>query len=443
MGSYYNSISYMSRVLSDRILPQIYERVIGEKTSVEINHFFRNIIYVSIGTFLGSGCFFIFNISAGRILGPTQYGKFALINSIAMFMSVPMIFGISTSMVKYNSEKKDISRGKKIISTSYILLSIFTAISLCIYYLFSNMIADYFLTSNELIYLSMIFAFSYVLNTISIDTLRGLHELKIVSIIRSAFGIILLLSLAITVLFGNFSLKTMLGSTYVAYLLTSLLTLPLVYKYFKLEFSISWAKELLEYGTFGLFSNTAFILYTNVGKILINKYMLVDQLGIYSAYTTSSTSIFGVFSVILMTVLFPTLSKYEDKTMVVKKINKFIPYIVSLGILFAITTLYLTLSLFGEKYPLNFLLILFFSVASVLYLCYEIYAWTFNSIGIRGIKLTMFGTTTVAVVNLVLSLYLIPRYGLHGAIGATAIAYLIGIIIIYGKWKRSEKILNF
>ncbi|SES77379.1 Membrane protein involved in the export of O-antigen and teichoic acid [Methanococcoides vulcani] len=421
----------------------LYERIYHEKMSNEVIHFLENMLYVATGTILATGFSFIFNVLAGRILGPTEYGKYVLVNSVAMLLYIPMLFGISTAMVKYNSEKGDFFRQKSIISTSYILVLIFTIASTLIYLEFSSELSQIFSISVDFLYLSIVFAFVFVFHTLTINTLRSLHKMKIFSLLRFAYGF-LLLGVFMLLIFGNyFSFKSMLISTYLSYVVTSLLILVLIYKYVRLNFNKFWAKKIIKYSAFDIFSCVSFVLYTNIDKILINRYMLVEDIGLYNAYIFSSINVLGLFSGILITVLFPTISKYNDKRSILKKIKKIIPFIILFGLPFSAIAQYIILNLYGDNYPINLSLVLIFAITSVLFVVYDIYIWTFNSIGIEGVKLTMSGSVTIAIANIFLNLYLIPNFGLHGAIGATALSYCIGMCVMFTNWNYKQyKVIN-
>jgi O-antigen/teichoic acid export membrane protein len=161
--------------------------------------------------------------------------------------------------------------------------------------------------------------------------------------------------------------------------------------------------------------------------------MTVTDVGIYTAYTYSSVEMLYLVSGIFITVFFPTISGYKNKKSILKKINKLIPYFLILGIPVTIIAEFIILSFYGTEYSMNLLLMTIFAITSVLSAWYRVYAWLFNSEGEKGVKLTFSGTGTIAVVNILLDICLIPRWGLLGAIISTAFAYCIGIYVVYSR----------
>ena len=411
-------------------IKSIYKKVLCDRISEEITLFLKNISYVTISTIIASVFSFAFNILAGRILGPNEYGKFTLINSIAMFLYIPMLFGINTAMVKYNAEKIDIHRQKDIISTSYILTLGFTFISISIYLLLSPTISRIFSTTQDYFYSAVIFAVLFVFYTLMMDTLRGLHKIKAYSISRSIYGSILLCTFTVLSVIGQLSFKSMLISIYLAYIITGAIILTIVKRYIGKNYNKQWARTLIKYSRLDIFSGVSFILYTNTDKLLINKYMMVGDVGLYNAYIYSSISILAILSGIIVTVWFPMASKFKNIRNIIDRITNAIPYMFLIGVPIVIIIQYIILKSYGDKYMINFPMSLMFAITSVLFIVHDFYNWTLNSIGIQGVKITMLGSITIAISNIILNIYSIPKFGLYGAIGATAVSYIIGLSLI-------------
>lgn len=410
-----------------------YEGIFHEKMSEDVKNFFKDLSYVGLGTIIATIFSFTFNILGGRILEPSGYGKFALVQSIAMFLYIPMLLGLATALVKYNAEKEDYNRQRSIISTTYMLVFIFTIISIFIYHLFSSQISEIFLISKEIFYLAVFFAVLFVFHALTTNTIGSLHKMRMLSVLQPIHNAVLLAFFLVFILLNFVSFKSMVFSVYLAYGIIGGVILMSLHKYLIFEFNKPWAKILTRYSRFAVLGGISFMLYTNIDKILINKYMLLGDVGLYNAYYYASINVISLFSGIFITVFFPTVSKYKDKTPIFKRVNKFIPFLIVFGLPFILLSEYLILKLFGEKYPINILLMLLFAITSLLVAWYGIYAWLFNSEGEKGVKITLSGTGTIAITNIILNIYLIPRIGLYGAIGSTAIAYCIGMCVIYAR----------
>lgn len=409
----------------------IYELIFHETASHEVIIFIHNFLYVAAGTMLATFFSFAFNILGGRFLGPTGYGEFTLVRTISMFLYIPMLLGVSTSMVKYNSEKIDINRQKAIISTSYMIIFIFTTATISLYIVLSAILTNIFSISTDLYILSIILSLLFAFYTLTTDTLRSLHKMKLFGLLKPIHNLILLSSFLIFASLNIVSFKSMLFSLYFAYMITGIAILLLNFKYFYFHFNFYWAKILLKYSCFTVFGAFSYMLYTNIDKLLINKYMSIDSVGTYNAYYFGSIEVIALFAGIFITIFFPTASRYENKNRILDRLNKLVLYIVILGFPFILLSEFIILNFYGDKYPIDFLLMSMFAIASILVVCYDLYGWLFNSEGTKGVQVTLTSTIAIAITNILLNVYTIPRYGLYGAIGSTSLAYFVGICIIY------------
>lgn len=426
--SFIDKISNAFSRYSLAFLSFFYEKIYQEPMNEEIEIFIKNLSYVGLGTFISALFSFLFNIIAGRILGPSGYGSFTLIQSIAMILYIPMLLGFSTAMIKYCAETRDPDRISQIISTTYITVFSLAVFSVTIYLIFINQLTAAFSVNQEIIWLSIIFAVLYVFYTLTISTLRGLHLMKGFAIFQPIFGITLLSTFFIFLYIQPPSFRAMVYANYLAFgSIGCVIVIFFLSKYFAFQIDRLWLSTAWRYSNFALIGGLAFILYSNIDRILINYYMNVECVGIYGVYYYSSTAVIGLFSGIFITVFFPTASKILDKKIIYYKLNKTIPYLLILGIPGVFMGELIILLFFGKEYPINFPLMILFAISAILITWYTLFAWFFNSEGVNGAKLTVSGTLIIAIINIVLNIFLIPQIGLYGAIGATAIAFGLGL----------------
>lgn len=412
------------------VVSYIYEKVFNEKMSVDITNFFKNISYVGFGTFIAMAFSVTFNVLSGRFLGPTEYGKFSLVQSIAMFLYIPMLMGYSVAIIKYTAEEDNLDKQKYLISTTYILVTIFTIVSVCIYLLMPQAILDYLSLSTEVFHISIVFAVIFVIFTLTTSTLRGLHEMKKYAILTPIYSFILLLIFLLFISIKFLSYKSAIFSICSAYIIVSSIILIYIRKYFIYKFDKLLAYKLTNYGLYAIIGATSFVFYSNIDQLVINMYMSAEDVGIYKAYNLASIDAAGVIFGIFNTVFFPFASKCEDKNIILKKINKAIPYLIGCGIPFIIVSEFVILKLYGGAYTINFLLMISFAIVSILIVYFGLYDWTFCSQGIEGVKLVNKSTIIIAIVNIVLDLYLIPYMGIFGATISTSTAFIIGIYLL-------------
>ena len=415
----------------------IYRAIFHEEISTEVEKFIKNLSYVGIGTIVASVFSFSFNILAGRWLGPLEYGTFTLIQSVAMFLYIPMLLGFHTAMIKYNAEKIDFLRQRRIISTTYILVFVFTVVSLLVYFIFSKEIMTIFSISSEVFYFAVLFATLFVFYTLTTGTLRSLHMIRAYSRLMPVYSAFLLFAFLTSVfVFRELSFKSPLFSMLLAYGMTGGIILAILRKYLRPEISREWAHKLHRYSVYSLMGGISSVLYSNIDKIFINKYTTVSDVGLYWAYNYSFTTIILLCTTIFVTVFFPVASMCSDKMMLFKRIKKITILVIICGWPIAVSTGYVILKFYGGSYPFDLSLTLLFATAGLCIAIDKLYGQLLSSGGINGIKVTSFAAIVLALVNVLLNILLIPQFGLNGAVTATIVGYLSSISIMLLNRKR-------
>jgi len=409
----------------------VYEKIFHEEMSVDVKTFFGSISYVTIGTLIGTLFSFSFNILSGRILGPEGYGRFVLLQSIGMFLFIPMLFGIHTAMIKYTAEKPDNDHQRVVLSSAFLMILFFTGTTLVIFALFADSIAALLSVSIDIYWLGILFAVLFVFYTMTTSALLGLHQMKLYALTQPIFSFLMLATFLALILMHQFNYLSMVYAMYLAYGVTALGILVFLRRHLEFGVNRPWMGTLIRFGAAAMMGCVCFTIYSNVGKLMINYYMSVEEVGIYGVYYYAAFTVVTIFSGIFTTVLFPTISKYKDIGSFYKKLNTVIIYYTLLGIPFVVIFEFVILKLFGAQYPMVPELMLLFALTAMLWSGFDMYQWLFDAEGIRGAHLALGNAIMISVLNIVLNFLLIPRYGLYGAIGATAITFMIGILIAY------------
>jgi O-antigen/teichoic acid export membrane protein len=417
------------------IVGYFYRVMFHEKVSVEIEEFIKNLSYLGIGTIISSVFTFSYNILAGRWLGPSEYGTFTLVQSIAMFLYIPMLLGFHSALIKYNSEKIDLERQKSIISTTFILVFLFTIVSILFYLVFSQQIMALFSIAESVFYFAIVFAVLFVFYTLMTETLRSIHRIQDYSLLKPIFSVILLFSFLFFIFFfKDLSYTSPLFSMMIAYGITGGILLAFLRKYIRPEFSWSWAHKLHTFSLYSLMAGISAVFYLNIDKIMINMYLPVSMVGIYWAYIFSFTTVILLFSTIFATVFFPVASMCQDKKMLFKRINKIVILFIVCGWPFALISGYIILQMYGKAYPFDLPLTLLSATVGVCIAIDMLYGQLICSVSLQGAKITSYAAVVLAIVNVILNFLLIPIIGLAGAMVATIISYAVSIGIMLLKW---------
>jgi len=411
------------------LIVKIYEFIFQQPISGEAKLFIKNLGIISAGYIISLIFAFLFQVLAGRYLGPSEYGKYGLVNSVAMFLYIPMLLGISTALIKYNAKEKSEKRRTENISSAYNTFFILSFIVLLILFLLTPLLTKALSVSKEVFYLSIAFAYLYSLDALSKSALRSLHKIKNLSFIYSSYGIITLSTFFILFWVGKIDYKTAVYSTLAAYLFAIIISFLNIFHYLKLKINLDISKKLFIYGAVGLMGAIASSFLANTTKILINKFLTQDLLGIYNAYHTSSINLVYLANTMLMTVFFPTVAKLDSPKLIIEKIKKITPYIYIFVFLGIFISQSIILFLYGHRYPYDLKLVLLFAITSALILEYGLYVWTFAAEGLRGVKIANLTSVLIAAINLALCFILIPKVGILGAVLSVLFSYLIGVVI--------------
>lgn len=422
--------------LVSKIITFLYKLVFQEKISLAAKFFVKNLSCIVIGYGIAAFCIFAFQIIGGRILGPTEYGKYVLVDSVAIFLHILMILGFSTAAIKYIAEKDDYQEQRKIISTSYLMVFIFSLVSIFLLLFFSFQLSKIFSISLLIFRLAIIFAFFYVLYTLATNTLRGLHQMKKLALFRIGYGLLTLIVFGILILTKHISFLAAVFSICFAYLVIFLLITINLRQYLVLRFDKFWANKLFRYGIYAVIGGVCLAFLPAISKILVSRYLTSADVGIYNAYYFSSIAVVVFLSTMFITVFFPTASKYQQKEPIFRKIKQLLPYLFLGGIptFFGIELIILTL--YGVEYPINYSLMLLFALTSILIAIHSLYNWLFCSEGVLGVKLVTVVFIFITLINILLSVYLIPLFALYGAIFSLGVAYMAGIICLLLLKKR-------
>lgn len=421
--------------LIKRLILMVYVLIFGKPPGPVAQKFIKNLTFIFTGLTVAKVISMVFQIYVGRSLGSIEYGKFALVNSMASLFWVPMLMGLSTAMVKYLAENKE--EKKNIISTSISMMVIFITLSSIVLYIIFPILASAFSVSQKYILGSIALALLYCGWVISQKIYQGLEKMNKLSMANISFSAIILVLVSFLFLMSeeNNSAAVALATMGVGYLLVSTLMLPELKKNFRPNISRKWASPILKYGFVGIIGTISLQITVNINHIFLNIFLTLNDVGLYQAYQFSTMTVASFFVVGFATVFFPAASAYKDK----KEISFYMRRMLVLSpILFvAFSAISFTiLFLYGPEYTIMPYLIISFAVAAVVVSLHSIYGWFASSIGMKGITISTVSIVITSIVNVAFAILLIPRLGIPGAVYSTIISYFMGLIITYSMLKR-------
>jgi O-antigen/teichoic acid export membrane protein len=414
-----------------------YEYTFGSKMSAGEENFFDSLYRIGGGMLLATVFLYIFNVAAGRALGPSAYGSFMLTQSIAMFLYIPMLQGFNVAMVKYAAEKDDPACQRVIISSAFLLTVFFCIVSICLYLWFFGYLTRLIHAGRGILGMAIIFAFLFSLYTLMMDALRSLFKMKAYAVIQPLCAIMALMIFLVFIAAGRVSAVSAIASICLAYITVICIIIFLTRNYLGFTLDRSRLKQLFQYSAYAAVGTISFSVCTNLDKVLINKYLTISDVGTYSVYYVGSVNIMVVMAFLVFnSVFFPMASRLKDKSFLFTKINHIVPYAFLGGIPCLAAIEFVIFKCYGSAYHFDIKLALMFAVASIMLFVNSGYGALAMSCGKEGVKLTAFANIIAVLLNIFFNILLIPAAGMPGAVGSAIISYVIYLSIIFINSKK-------
>jgi len=366
-----------------------------------------------------------------RILGAGGSGAYSLIVLLPTFLIVFTNFGIGSASVYFIGKKKyPLSQilGNSIIF-SLIISFLALAVGLIVVFYFSDTLFQGVGKRYLLLGLSLI-PFQIFLSFLE-NILLGLREIKkynLITLIPIASFFILILSLFLNPSWG---LTAVIASQFIGLVVSCLISFSWIRKLTNgtsFNFNKNYVKETLDYG-FKTYLGGAFsFLSFRADIFLINLFTGTLAVGFYSVAVNISENIW-LISKSAATMLFPEVASEERKsqwlTPIVCRNILLITAILAL-VLFLISK-WLIVLLFTERFlnsvlPLRILLIGTIAISGSRIITSDLHG--------RGKPiLSAYSNLSAIILNIILNLILIPKYGIIGAAWASAVSYSMAFLM--------------
>lgn len=378
-------------------------------------------------------------IFAAKILGPSKFGAFNYLFSIAGFFFLFADWGITVLIVRDYQQKKD---REKYIQAGFYLKILFAFISFIIA-LFGLFIFDNPEFKKAFVFIILLFFINNIKDYV-VALFRAIQKMEKEFIL---FLIESLTSLIIGIIF-LLIFKNIISLT-VAYFLSGaislLFSLILVLKYFKYSLKPIFNKEIIKYfiingAPFIFFGLLSFVFFST-DQIILGKFRGVEEVGYYSL--ASKIIIFlTIIPSFFTTSIFPFLSsEVNNKEKIKKNFNLFITLFLSLGILISVLGIILAPIIipvvFGAQYFLS-IKIFQFLILIIIFLFPTLFLDCFLAACNKQWQ-NFIITSICAILNLVLNLFLIPVYGMFAAASVSIFSQILNFFLTYNLSKKFIK----
>ncbi|MDD3245965.1 MAG: flippase [Methanosarcina sp.] len=370
-------------------------------------------------------------ILIARYLGDVGYGKYSFVFAFISFYSIVSELGILQILVREISRDPEIAG--KMIGNAILIKTVLSVLAF-IAAIFSINKMGY---PEETIIAVQIAALVLLVDTF--NTYGVIYEVNLkmkYSIFFLLISRLLMLGLIVLIIHFDLGLNLIILATVAASAIQNFFTFLFSTRYIKVKFDLDFqvCKYLVKNSLPLALSSVFTIIYYRIDTVMLSMMVGDAAVGIYSAaYRISETFIF--IPSILMTSIFPLMSKsFENSNEILAfSYEKSIKYLFSLALPMAVGTTILSdkimLTIYGDGFrgSIIALQILIWATAII----FINYATSNFFVSINKQKFVMFFTGVGVIINVLLNLILIPKYGYGGASIATVLTELSTLIITF------------
>jgi len=398
--------------------------------------FAEKVLRMVVGLFVG--------IWVARYLEPEQFGLFSYAQSFVGLFSAIAALGLNGIVVR--ELVKFPEKEKELLGTAFILKVFGAFITLCLLAVAINF------TSNDNNTNILIFIIASAVIFQSFNIIDFYFQAKVMSkyvVFTNSFSLLVSSVVKIVLILNHASV---MAFAWVVVFDSLVLSIGYLYWYFRVKkefllsqitFDFELAKSLLKDSWPLIIAGLGYIIYSKIDQIMLFNFLSAEKVGYYSV-VVNFINMFIFIPTIILNSIYPLLIE-------VHKINKekFQFYMFSLYRIFIfLSLLYSFIILFFGK---NIFLLLFGNsyLESTQYLFLYSIVFLFESLAIVNgrwvwIKnlqiISLYRTVFGAILNICLNLYLIPLYGINGAIYATLITLLFSVIFFYIVFEKTREI---
>lgn len=395
-----------------------------------------------IGIFISKILGYLYRLIVARI-GPEEYGLLALGFAIVGITVTLSVIGLDSGTLRYVSfykGKKDEARIKGILSTSLKIGLFLSFVFGFLMFIFSNWIAVNLFHNIKLSFILKAFAFTvpfYSVSRILLSALRAFQKIKYVVYAQNIMENIVKVVLTVILVYLGYGLFGAVIAYLISVMVMSFLVVYFLQKIFpifkaKLK-SIFLTKELISYSWPLMITGLLGLIVGWTDTIMIGYFRSAYEVGIYNA-ALPTAALMLIVPTALLCLFTPIATELLAKK---KELELKQTYKTTMKWIFYINFPVFLLLIFFSRQILG---LMFGSVyatgASALSIL--VFGYLFNSVFltaqnilevIKRSKLILFNTLIAAISNVLLNLYLIPRYGIvGGAIGTGFSLILFGFL---------------
>ncbi|MGQ4557299.1 oligosaccharide flippase family protein [Halobellus sp. GM3] len=390
------------------------------------------IIFFGTGLSMVSG--FFFRLILSNVMGPSGFGTIILAISLMNIVAIPTTIGLTEGIAKFYPESTK-KQSNAYISFSLTIVTLLSIISMLGIYFNADIVNRLFFNSevsSEFIFVLAVTVPLFSIIKIIHGSLRGAMESqRFVALAQVTQPYAKLIFSAVAAVTVGSILSVFIG-VFLSLVVTVVSGLVLLFHtgwQFKLEFDIDYT-NLLRFSAPLMISSSVYILLSRVDRLFLGYYRTPIQVGIYEVALTIAL-LLTIFRSSFSFLLLPKISKLvsnsntSDLNYLYGQTTKWILISTTPALLIIATRPYFFIRLFGEDYSVTAVYWPLAILATTHFLDAVTGPNGDSLLGLGKSKTVMLYNLISLVVNLVLNILLIPRYGIIGAAIALFIGYTV------------------
>ncbi|MHA1491429.1 MAG: flippase [Promethearchaeota archaeon] len=307
----------------------------------------KNASYLMIGHYLSLIISLIGLIYIARVLGPSDYGIYAIVGAFVGMFDIITVYGINKVVLREGA--KDLSKMRGYLEKTTGVKNLFTFIAVGVCSL-GALFAPYSIQVRLYI---ILFSFSLIYNSFNpfFSTVYKAAEKMQYNAILGIFNSIMFVSLSIAFLYLGFGLLELFIISLFSHLITLILNYKLTKRFLTFKFwsKIKWDKHILKPALIFSILSFSYFLAGRIDLLMISMLGTSKDVGIYGI-AHQITNVGVVTRTLIATAFFPIFVKAFSKNVI--RWRKLLRYSIMMGIgLLVIATI---ISLFSNQIILLF-----------------------------------------------------------------------------------------
>jgi len=411
----------------------------------------KSSMVVFIGLFLSKILFYIYRFTIARTFGPEIYGVFSLAVAIFTIFTLFALFGFDRGVLRFVSlyrGEKDPQKIKYLLSFSMKFLFVSSIIAAIVLFFSAETISLKIFHNIDLVFFLKVFSFVipiFIFSVFYLSIIRAYEKISwysfILNILQNVLKpVSLLILLFLGIGLGSISYSysiSILGMLIASYIFCKF-SFPKIFKpnTLKKENRSELRGSFLAYSWPIMFFGVINTFFFWIGSFSLGYFKSTLEVGFYNA-AVPLASLLGFVPELFIQLFFPLITReYSKKNFIfIKELSKqlgkwiFILNLPFFIILFLFPGAIINL-LFGKEYIVAETALRILSVGAFI-ACSTIYV-SDNLLSMKGkSKLIMINIFAAALLDLLLNIFLVPKYGLNGAaMSATITQILLGTAMV-------------